>query len=161
MTIYLVSYCRLFLAGNLKIILVRGRGITYYPLTTICNVYQCLHCKILEIPIYCTGVLDSWTSLMQEVKAPEVRKAIIHQSSSRKRAVRIQTLGQTGFTVHLSPFFVEHILRKYWISLLVIKPTRCINFSNLFFKQNSTCFGQVFCPSSGVQYCIHSNTYTG
>ena len=33
---------------------------------------------------------------------------------------------------------------------LTIKPTRCTNFSNLFLEQNSTCFGQVFCPSFGV-----------
>ena len=39
------------------------------------------------------------------------------------------------------------------------KPTRCTNFSNLFLKQNSTCFGQVLCPSSGVQPCTHSNRY--
>ena len=43
--------------------------------------------------------------------------------------------------------------------ILIIKPTRCTNSSNLFLEQNSTCFGQVFCPSSGVQYCIHSNRY--
>ena len=42
-------------------------------------------------------------------------------------------------------------------NILTIKPTKCTNFSNLFLEQNSTCFGQVFCPSSGVQHCIHSN----
>ena len=36
------------------------------------------------------------------------------------------------------------------VFILVIKPTRCTNFSNLFLEQKSTCFGQVFCPSSGV-----------
>ena len=36
---------------------------------------------------------------------------------------------------------------------------RCTNFSNLFLEQNSTCLGQVFCPSSGVQHCTHSNRY--
>jgi len=30
------------------------------------------------------------------------------------------------------------------------KPTRCTNFSNLSLEENSTCFGQVSCPSSGV-----------
>jgi len=30
------------------------------------------------------------------------------------------------------------------------KPKRCTNFSNLFLGQNSTCFGQVVCPSTGV-----------
>ena len=40
-----------------------------------------------------------------------------------------------------------------------MKPTRCTNFSNLFLEKNSTYFGQVFCPSSGVQYCLHSDRY--
>jgi hypothetical protein len=30
-------------------------------------------------------------------------------------------------------------------------------FSNLFWYK-STCFRQVYCPSSGVYYCIHSNS---
>ena len=30
------------------------------------------------------------------------------------------------------------------------KPTRYANFSNLFLEWNSTCFGQLLCPSSGV-----------
>jgi hypothetical protein len=34
--------------------------------------------------------------------------------------------------------------------VLIIKPTRCTNFSNLFLEWNSTCFGQFLCPSSGV-----------
>ena len=29
-------------------------------------------------------------------------------------------------------------------SFLIIKPTRCTNFSNLFLEQASTCFGQFF-----------------
>jgi hypothetical protein len=40
---------------------------------------------------------------------------------------------------------------------LTIKPTRCTNFSNLFLEWNSTCFGQLLCPSSGVFHCTHSN----
>ena len=40
---------------------------------------------------------------------------------------------------------------------LIIKPTRCTNFSNLFLDWNSTCFGQFLCPSSGVFHCTHSN----
>ena len=45
----------------------------------------------------------------------------------------------------------------YERSLLIIKPTRCINFSNLFLKLNSTCFGQFLCPSTGVFHCTHGN----
>ena len=37
------------------------------------------------------------------------------------------------------------------------KTTRCTYFSNLFLEQNSTCFGQFLCPSSGVFHCTHSN----
>jgi len=40
---------------------------------------------------------------------------------------------------------------------LVIKPTRCTDFSNLFSEWNSTCFGQFLCPSSGVFHYTHSN----
>ena len=40
---------------------------------------------------------------------------------------------------------------------LIIKPTRCTNFSNLFLEWNSTCFGQFLCLSSGVFHCTHSN----
>jgi hypothetical protein len=42
-------------------------------------------------------------------------------------------------------------------NLLIIKPTRCTNFSNLFWKWNSTCIGQFLCPSSGVIYCTLDN----
>ena len=44
-------------------------------------------------------------------------------------------------------------------SFLIIKPTRCTNFSNLFLEWNSTCFGLFLCPSSGVFHCTHSNRY--
>jgi hypothetical protein len=40
---------------------------------------------------------------------------------------------------------------------LIIKPTRCTNFSNLFSEWNSTCFSQFLCPSSGVFRCTHTN----
>ena len=40
---------------------------------------------------------------------------------------------------------------------LIMKPNRCNNVSNLFLVQNSTCFGQILCPSSGVFHCKHSN----
>jgi len=38
---------------------------------------------------------------------------------------------------------------------LIIKPTRCTNFSNLFLEWNSTCFGQFLCPSLGFFHCTH------
>ena len=45
----------------------------------------------------------------------------------------------------------------HWTTFLIIKPTRCTNFSNLFLEWNCTCFGQFLCPSSGIFYCTHSN----
>jgi hypothetical protein len=36
-------------------------------------------------------------------------------------------------------------------------PDPAANFSNLFWKWNSTCFRQFLCPSSGVIHCKHSN----
>ena len=43
------------------------------------------------------------------------------------------------------------------VKFLIIKPTRCSSFSNLFLEWNSTFFGQFLCPSSGVFHCTHSN----
>jgi len=42
-------------------------------------------------------------------------------------------------------------------TILIIKPARCTNFSNLFLEVNFTCFGQLLCSSSGVFHCTHSN----
>ena len=39
---------------------------------------------------------------------------------------------------------------------LIIKPTRCTYFSNLFLQWNSTYIGQFLCPSSGVFLRTHS-----
>ena len=46
--------------------------------------------------------------------------------------------------------------RASW-QILIIKPTRCTDSSNLFLERNSTCFGQFLCPSSEVFQCTHSN----
>jgi hypothetical protein len=45
----------------------------------------------------------------------------------------------------------------YVRNFLIIKPTRWTNFSNLFWKWNSRCFGQFVCPPSGVIHCTVSN----
>jgi hypothetical protein len=44
-----------------------------------------------------------------------------------------------------------------WLNFLIIKPTRCTNFSHLFWKWNSTCFGLFRFPSSGVIHCTLSD----
>ena len=45
----------------------------------------------------------------------------------------------------------------YRDKFLIIKPTRCTNFSNLFLEWNAASFGHFLCPSSGVYHCTHSN----
>ena len=71
------------------------------------------------------------------------------------------------------PPYTDYVSTRWWVqirrfcssctinvtTILIIKPTRCTNFSNLFLEQNSSCFGQFLCPSSGVQHCTHSNRY--
>jgi len=54
----------------------------------------------------------------------------------------------TGFDVHVT---------VHRDKFLIIKPTKCTNFSNLFLKWNSTCFGEFLCPPSRAFYCTHSN----
>jgi hypothetical protein len=65
------------------------------------------------------------------------------------------------FTVHVALFmlwneFDVHVTVHH-VKFLIIKPTRCTNFSNLYLEWNSTCFGQFLCPSSEVFHCTHNN----
>jgi putative flippase GtrA len=63
------------------------------------------------------------------------------------------------------PYFLTMLLGIFFTfmwpyivtNFLIIKPTRCTNFLNLFWKWNSTYFGQFFCPLSAVIDCPHSN----
>jgi len=41
--------------------------------------------------------------------------------------------------------------------ILILEPTICTNFSNLFLELKSTCFGHFLCPSSDVFHCTRSN----
>jgi len=55
-----------------------------------------------------------------------------------------------------------NIVASYYMSnseldFLITKPTRCINFSDLFLEWNSTCFAQFLCPSLRVFHCTYSN----
>jgi len=61
----------------------------------------------------------------------------------------------TFFTISKSTVLRQNVYKEY--RFLIIKPTRCTNFSNLFLEWNSTCFRRFLCPSSGVFRCTHSN----
>jgi hypothetical protein len=43
--------------------------------------------------------------------------------------------------------------------LRIKQPNRCLKYPKLYLSQNSTCFGHLLCPSSGVMYCTHDNCY--
>jgi hypothetical protein len=43
------------------------------------------------------------------------------------------------------------------VKFLIIRPTRCTKFLNLFLEWNFTCFGQFLCPSSGVFHRTYRN----
>jgi hypothetical protein len=78
-----------------------------------------------------------------EVSVTEVRKQVTNRCI-------LNTL--TGKLVYVcKPWSVS--CGDTLLIFLIINPTRCTNFSNLFLEWNSTCFGQFLCPSSGVFHC--------
>jgi len=59
-------------------------------------------------------------------------------------------LGQPQMSLTHRGWIVIHHFKQTQGTVLIIKPMRCTNFSNLFLEYNSTCFRQFLCPSSGV-----------
>jgi hypothetical protein len=59
---------------------------------------------------------------------------------------------------YLSHIFFDVHVTVHRVKFLIMKPSRCTNFSNLFLEWNSTCFGQFLCPASGVFHCTHSDS---
>jgi len=53
--------------------------------------------------------------------------------------------------------FYNAYVTVHRVKFLIMQPTSCANFSNLFLEWNSACFGQFLCPSSVVFHCTHSN----
>jgi hypothetical protein len=51
------------------------------------------------------------------------------------------------------PFRFDVHVTVLRVKFLIIKPTRCTNFSNLFLEWNSICFGQFSCPSVSSWSC--------
>jgi hypothetical protein len=51
--------------------------------------------------------------------------------------------------------YMHFVFLMFQQSILIIKPNRCTDFSNLFFEWNSTYFGEYLCPSRGVFHCTH------
>jgi len=62
-----------------------------------------------------------------------------------------------NFCFLLKVFSVWRSCDLHRVQFLIIKPTRCTNFSNVFLEWNSTCFEQFLYQSSGVFHCTHSS----
>jgi hypothetical protein len=69
----------------------------------------------------------------------------------------------TALSIHTLKLFFDVHVTVHSDKFLIMKPTRCTNFSNLLLKWNSTWFKQFLCPSSGVFLLYTSNgiCYTG
>ena len=86
--------------------------------------------------------------------------------SRKKKLLNMKCVFWFSLQLLRETFFIRRRIRRDNVTVhvtvnrvkfLIIKPTRCINFSNIFLEWNSTCFGQFLCPSLGVFYCPHSN----
>jgi hypothetical protein len=77
---------------------------------------------------------------------PHIYDIIVHEEDERQWTEKTRECD--FFYVHMTSIVTN---------FLIIKPTRCTNFSNLFWKWNSTCFGEFLCPSSAVIHCTLSS----
>ena len=64
---------------------------------------------------------------------------------------------RVGISCKIQFFDFDVYVAVHRETFLKIKPNRCTNFSNLFLEWNSTCYGQFFCPSSGVLHCTYNS----
>jgi len=95
------------------------------------------------------------SSLKTKVPSSLLRPTVIYRRTERhNRESRNVNTFKTSTAQHLFTYIIHRVCPSITlcipILILIIKPTRCTNFSNLFLESNSTCFGQFLCPSSGV-----------
>ena len=77
----------------------------------------------------------------------------------------IDTCKNSSYFIYITSWSLSHIvwertlifLNRTFVFFLIIKPTRCTNFSNLFLEWNSTYFGQFIFPPRGTFHYTHSN----
>jgi len=105
---------------------------------------------------FCTDVLRGCSvwSRSTEGTSPLYRSA--HHNFALLMAQQELLVGNVKLNIEGKQRFDVHVT-VYCDTFLIIKPTRCTNFSNLFSEWNSTCFEQLFCPWSGVFNCTYSN----
>ena len=74
----------------------------------------------------------------------------------KMRPLRIGTFRL--LTVSWQPWSVTFVWPCIVTNFFIIKPTRCTNFTNLFWHETPPCFGQFLCPSSGV-YSLYTHQW--
>jgi hypothetical protein len=109
----------------------------YLHKVTLCN----WHISSQQVAMLVLLIVDNWKYMFLERMLP------ISVSSWKPPIVANLMKLRTICDVHVT---------VYHDKFLIIKPTRCTNFSYLFFEWNSTCFGQFLCSLSGVIHCTHS-----
>ena len=119
----------------------------------------------LIFPTMCIGTLNKRAVSRVYQRWQQSWRPCQHKNSATGRFIHtcMQTYIYTRARTHTHTilFLVQTEWKQYlqWTTyfVLVIKPTRCTNFSNLFLESNSTCFGQFLFPPSGVFHCTHSS----
>ena len=100
---------------------------------------------------------------MSHIPVPPLCKLLAQ--SSKNIVVQCHTHHQENKSNNLKQ---EYIVLEFDIHVtmhcdrfLIIKPTRCNNFSNSFLEGNCAYFGQFLCPSSGSLHCtqLSANLY--
>ena len=97
------------------------------------------------------NVTTEWIKLRQFMRLSDCKMYLKWGDGCSKRVWKYLN----SIITNCEPFDVHVTVHRD--KFLIIKPTRCTNFSNLFLEWNSTCFGRFLCPSSGVFHCTHSN----
>ena len=118
--------------------------------------YTTIHPSLCVLPntSSTTSAPPSFPSVKYLLK--EVNKYFVRCGYERRRVWSSLAIVLTGrVRVVLSVSIYTYY--THWKIFLTIKPTRRTNYSNLFLKWNSICFGQFLYPSSGVFHCTHSN----
>jgi hypothetical protein len=126
----------------------------------ICDVMQRRANWLRKTPNFSLKSLTSWLHLNSVSRD---RQSTNHESTVAARTKAWVCCRSPAGIVGLNPvgdmevcfLWMLCVVRQRSL-LLIIKPTRCTNSPNLFLEQNSTCFGQFLCPSSGVSHCTHS-----
>ena len=94
-------------------------------------------------------MLNKWQRGDHSVWVP--RRVLINSSAFKKK---------TGVLRSAWDFWLPYVQVTVHCDKLRIKqPTRCLKYPTFILSKNTTCFGHLLCPSSGVICCTHGSWY--